>query len=78
MGICCESRNYHEGVAVSAIDKVKNAFQRGTGQAKERTGKATGDRSLQAEGQADQTKGNLKDAGEQIKDAGGKLKDALE
>ena len=30
---------------------------------------ATGDRDLQAEGQADQAKGNLKQAGEKIEDA---------
>jgi uncharacterized protein YjbJ (UPF0337 family) len=39
------------------------------GQAKEKTGKATGDRDLEAEGQADQVKGNLKNAGEKVKDA---------
>ena len=31
-------------------------------------GEATGDRDLQAEGQADQAKGNLKQAGEKVKD----------
>jgi uncharacterized protein YjbJ (UPF0337 family) len=40
-----------------------------TGEVKETVGDATDDRDLQAEGQADQTKGNLKQAGEKIKDA---------
>jgi hypothetical protein len=36
---------------------------------KEQLGKATDDKSLEAEGQSDQAKGNLKDAGEKVKDA---------
>jgi uncharacterized protein YjbJ (UPF0337 family) len=39
------------------------------GKVKEGVGDATDDRDLQAEGQADQAKGNLKQAGEKIKDA---------
>ena len=40
-----------------------------TGKAKSRVGGATGDRDLQAEGDKDQAKGNLKNAGENVKDA---------
>jgi uncharacterized protein YjbJ (UPF0337 family) len=40
-----------------------------TGAAKEKLGHATDDESLEAEGQHDQTKGDLKDAGEKVKDA---------
>ena len=36
---------------------------------KERTGKATGDKSTENEGKVDQAKSSLKDAGEKIKDA---------
>jgi uncharacterized protein YjbJ (UPF0337 family) len=54
---------------MSAKDKAKNKAQEMKGQAKEKTGKATGDKDLEAEGQADQVKGNLKNAGEKVKDA---------
>jgi uncharacterized protein YjbJ (UPF0337 family) len=39
------------------------------GKVKETVGGATDDRDLQAEGQADQTKADLKKAGENVKDA---------
>ncbi len=45
-----------------------NKVEELSGQAKEKTGEATGDKDLQAEGKADQASGNLKDAGEKIKD----------
>ena len=54
---------------MSAVDKAKNAAEKASGKAKETTGKLTGNDSLRAEGQKDQTKGNLKDAGEKVKDA---------
>lgn len=54
---------------MSGVDKAKNKVQEATGQVKETAGKATGDDQLRAEGKADQTKGNLKQAGEKIKDA---------
>lgn len=50
-------------------DKIENATEKITGQAKEGAGKATGDRDLQAEGNADQSKADVKQAGENIKDA---------
>jgi len=49
-------------------DKVKNKAQEVGGKGKEKAGEATGDKDLQAQGQADQTKGNLKDAAEKVKD----------
>jgi uncharacterized protein YjbJ (UPF0337 family) len=58
-----------EEVPVSFTDKVKNQVQSLTGKGKQRIGGATGDRSLQAEGDADQAKGDLKQAGEKVKDA---------
>lgn len=50
-------------------DKAKNEAQTVKGKAKEAAGRATGDRSLEAEGRADRTAGNVKQAGEKIKDA---------
>ncbi|MFJ5957733.1 CsbD family protein [Paenarthrobacter sp. NPDC092416] len=50
-------------------DKIKNAAEEAGGKIKEKTGEATGDRDLQAEGAADQAKANVKQAGEKVKDA---------
>lgn len=41
-------------------DKAKHAVEEATGKAKEGTGKATGNERLEAEGQVDQGKANLK------------------
>jgi uncharacterized protein YjbJ (UPF0337 family) len=54
---------------MGAEDKLSNKVEDLTGQAKEQYGKASGDESLEAEGQADQSKSDLKQAGEKIKDA---------
>ena len=56
------------GLTVSAIDKMKNKGQELSGQGKEHVGKATGDESLEAEGNKDQAAGNVKQAGEKVKD----------
>jgi uncharacterized protein YjbJ (UPF0337 family) len=50
-------------------DKVDNKSEELGGKVKEGVGKATDDKSLEAEGKADQTSSNLKQAGEDIKDA---------
>jgi uncharacterized protein YjbJ (UPF0337 family) len=50
-------------------DKMDNKADELVGKVKDRVGGATGDRDLQAEGQAQKSKGNLKQAGEKIKDA---------
>ncbi len=50
-------------------DKIKNAAQDVSGKAKEAVGRHTDDERLEAEGQGDQTKANLKQAGENVKDA---------
>ena len=50
-------------------DKLKNAVEDTTGKLKESTGRATGDRDLEAEGRGDQASASLKKAGENIKDA---------
>jgi len=54
---------------MSFADKFTNKVQELRGRVKRNTGEVTGDRSLQAEGRADEVKGNLKQAGEKIKDA---------
>jgi uncharacterized protein YjbJ (UPF0337 family) len=50
-------------------DKAQNKAEELKGQAKEGLGRATDDEDLQAEGQAEQTKSELKQAGEKVKDA---------
>jgi uncharacterized protein YjbJ (UPF0337 family) len=59
-----EQRRTH----MSGIDKMKNKAEELSGKGKEALGDATDDRDLQAEGQKDQAKGNVKQAGEKIKD----------
>jgi uncharacterized protein YjbJ (UPF0337 family) len=53
----------------SARNKARNAAQKVKGQLKEAAGRVTGDDRLEAEGRADKTKANLKQAGEKVKDA---------
>jgi uncharacterized protein YjbJ (UPF0337 family) len=50
-------------------DKMKNVADAAKGKVKEKTGDATDDRDLQAEGQAEKTEADLKQAGEKVKDA---------
>ncbi len=50
-------------------DKFSNKVDDLAGQFKEKTGEASGDRSLEAEGERDQSKADLKQAGEKVKDA---------
>jgi uncharacterized protein YjbJ (UPF0337 family) len=69
----CLSRGFlvppaERGSTVSAEDKVKNTAETAKGKVKEGLGKATGNESLEAEGHADQAKGDLKQAGEKVKD----------
>ncbi|MGQ0625566.1 MAG: CsbD family protein [Sporichthyaceae bacterium] len=54
---------------MSAIDKAKNMAEDAVGKVKEAVGGATGDGDLKAEGQVDQGKSDLKQAGENVKDA---------
>ena len=50
-------------------DKIDNKVEDLGGKAKEGVGRATGDEELEAQGQGDQAKSDLKQAGEKIKDA---------
>ncbi|NQX34636.1 CsbD family protein [Herbiconiux sp. VKM Ac-2851] len=54
---------------MSAGDKIENAAEKLGGKAKEAFGNATDDDSKVAEGRADQSKADLKNAGENVKDA---------
>lgn len=54
---------------MGAGKKVKNAADAAKGKVKEKTGDATDNRDLQAEGRAKKTKADLKQAGEKAKDA---------
>ena len=54
---------------MSAVDKAKNAVEDVSGKAKEAIGKVSGDKDTEAEGRADQSKADLKNAGEKVKDA---------
>ena len=53
----------------AARNKTRNTAQKVKGQFKEAAGRVTGDERLEAEGRADKTKANLKQAGEKLKDA---------
>ena len=50
-------------------EKMDNKLEELGGKAKETVGRATGDEELEAQGDRDQTKSNLKQAGEKVKDA---------
>lgn len=50
-------------------DKIQAGAEDLKGKAKEATGKATDNERLEAEGESDQTKADLKKAGENVKDA---------
>jgi len=58
-----------EEASMGLDDKAKNKAEELKGQAKETTGRVTDDEELEAEGQTDQAKGDLKQAGEKVKDA---------
>ncbi len=49
-------------------DKISNAAEEIKGKVKEAVGDKTDNERLEAEGQADQAKANLKQAGEKVKD----------
>ena len=54
---------------MSATDKIKNKIEDVAGKGKEGLGNATDDESVKREGQRDQSKADMKDAGEKVKDA---------
>jgi uncharacterized protein YjbJ (UPF0337 family) len=54
---------------MGADDKTQNKVEEIRGDAKEKIGSATGDDELRRQGERDQSKANLKQAGEKVKDA---------
>jgi uncharacterized protein YjbJ (UPF0337 family) len=61
--------SFEQGMEMGKKDKAKNRAQIAKGKVKATVGKAAGDDQLKNEGDADQMKGNLKQAGEKVKDA---------
>jgi uncharacterized protein YjbJ (UPF0337 family) len=58
-----------ERCGMGMTDKLKDKAQALEGEGKKKLGDATDNEQLQAEGKADQMKGDLKQAGEKVKDA---------
>ena len=54
---------------MGADDKTQNNAEKLGGKVQEGLGKDTGNKDMEAEGQKDQSKADLKNAGENIKDA---------
>jgi uncharacterized protein YjbJ (UPF0337 family) len=54
---------------MGADDKTDNKVEELGGKAKEAVGSAAGDDELRRQGERDQSKANLKQAGEKVKDA---------
>ena len=54
---------------MGADDKTQNNAEKLGGKVQEGLGKVTGNKDMEAEGQKDQSKADLKNAGENIKDA---------
>jgi uncharacterized protein YjbJ (UPF0337 family) len=53
---------------VGIENKISNMAEELTGKIKSMAGEATDDEQLEADGEADQVKGNVKQAGEKVKD----------
>jgi uncharacterized protein YjbJ (UPF0337 family) len=69
----CSGRSSTMGVG----DRMENTAEDLGGKAKEAAGKLTDDERLEAEGKAQQTKADLKNAGENVKEAADDVKDAF-
>ena len=59
------------------MDKLRNRFMMGKGHAKQDVGRATGNRSMEAEGAGERVGGAGRQVGEQVKDAGKNVRDAF-
>jgi uncharacterized protein YjbJ (UPF0337 family) len=59
------------------MDKLRNRFKMGKGQAKQNVGRATGDPYLETSGRAERVEGAGRQVGEQVKDAGKNVRDAF-
>jgi uncharacterized protein YjbJ (UPF0337 family) len=54
---------------MGAENKAANKVTEVKGKIKKKAGQATGDTGLEAEGQAEESRGDLRQAGEKVKDA---------
>jgi uncharacterized protein YjbJ (UPF0337 family) len=54
---------------MGAENKAANKVTEAKGKIKKKVGQAAGDTDLEAEGRAEESKGDLKQAGEKVKDA---------
>ena len=72
-GLGREPHDTTEERTMGADDKTENKIEELGGKAKEAVGNATGDEDLERQGERDQSKANLKQAGEKVKDAFKKL-----
>lgn len=54
---------------MSFVDKAKHKAEEALGKGKQATGEATGDKDLERDGQVDQGKADVKQAGDKVKDA---------
>jgi len=52
------------------VDKMRNKFKMGKGRAREKTGRATGNVSMETKGEAERLSGGARQVAEQVKDAG--------
>ncbi|HEX3715344.1 MAG TPA: CsbD family protein [Trebonia sp.] len=59
------------------MDKLRNRFTMSKGAAKQNVGRATGDRTMQAEGKGERVEGAGRQVGEQVKDTGKNVRDAF-
>jgi uncharacterized protein YjbJ (UPF0337 family) len=62
-------RHQPEGFIMGAENKAANKLTEVKGKIKKKAGQATDDVGLEAEGRAEESKGDLKQAGEKVKDA---------
>jgi uncharacterized protein YjbJ (UPF0337 family) len=63
---------------LSFFNRIRNRSRISQGRAKQRFGRATSNRRLQAEGLADRVGGNVRQFGEELKDAGKDIKRTME
>ena len=72
-----DEEHNHGGLTMSFTDKAKNEAEELAGKAKQAVGRATGNESLVAEGAAQETSAQARQAGEHVKDAGKDVRDAF-
>ena len=59
------------------MDKLRNKFKMGKGQAKQNAGRAIDDPYLEGRGRRERVEGGARQVGEQVKDTGKNVRDAF-